>query len=97
FNAWREMVLRSRELEHALGDGCKGVEKNEKETVVIQRRAIRLARNVSAGERLKEGDLIFLRPCPEDGFHPYEINKVINRTLRHPLKSGQHLKWNDID
>ena len=38
---WSEMVLATRELELALGDGIKRVEKNELETVVIQRQALR--------------------------------------------------------
>src|SRR5262249_53339138 len=41
---WREMVDRTRELEAALGTGVKRVEENERETVVLQRRSIRLGR-----------------------------------------------------
>jgi N-acetylneuraminate synthase len=40
------MVDRTRELEYALGDGNKVVEPNEKETVVIQRRCLRAARDL---------------------------------------------------
>ena len=39
--SWKEMVLRTRELERALGNDDKLIMENEKETVVLQRRAIR--------------------------------------------------------
>ena len=41
-DTWKEMVLRARELELSLGNAVKKVEKNETETVIIQRRSIRL-------------------------------------------------------
>ncbi len=42
--SWKEMVLRTRELERALGNDDKLIMENEKETVVLQRRAIRAKR-----------------------------------------------------
>ncbi len=48
---WREMVLRARELEAALGDGIKRIEANEREAAVVQRRCLRLARDLPAGDR----------------------------------------------
>ncbi len=43
---WREMVSRSRELEAALGDGIKRIEANERDAAVVQRRCLRLARDL---------------------------------------------------
>ncbi len=43
------MVDRTRNLELALGDGIKKVEDNESETVVLQRRSIRVIKNVEKG------------------------------------------------
>ena len=94
---WREMVDRSRELEYALGAGCKRVEENERETVILQRRAIRLAHNVGAGAILTEDNLVVLRPCPSDGLSPYELSNVVGKTLRRSIKAGQHLTWTDLD
>ena len=37
---WKEMILRSRELERSLGSKTKKIELNEKDTVVVQRRSI---------------------------------------------------------
>ena len=46
---WREMVDRTRELEYALGSAEKNVCGNEQETVVVQRRCLRAARDLAAG------------------------------------------------
>lgn len=93
---WREMVDRSRELEAALGSGLKRVEENERETVVLQRRAIRLARDVAAGRPLGEQDLEVLRPCPPDGLEPYHLPAVVGKSLRRDMKAGEHIRWLDL-
>jgi sialic acid synthase SpsE len=94
--SWREMVNRTRELENALGSGVKTVEGNELETVVLQRRAIRLARNVSAGEKLTRDALVVLRPCPGDAIPPYSLPKVLGRCVSRDMSSGEHVRWQDL-
>jgi sialic acid synthase SpsE len=94
---WQDMVERTRELEAALGRGLKKVEDNELETVVLQRRAIRLTRNLPAGHVLTRDDLALLRPCPPDAFQPYEINLVLDRALRFAKIAGQHLTASDLE
>lgn len=96
-NTWKEMVDRTRELELALGSGVKAIEENEKQTVVLQRRAIRVARNICAGETLAFDDVEFLRPCPIDGLPPYRVDEVMGRILRREKVKGEHLSWNDFD
>ncbi len=91
--SWKEMVDRSRELEFAMGDGVKVVEDNEKETVCLQRRSIRLKKDISSGTTLSREDLEVLRPCPEGALPPYELNKVLGKTLKTDLKQGDHLTW----
>lgn len=94
---WREMVDRTRELENSLGSGCKQVEPNESETAVLQRRSIRLKADLPEGAALTRECLIVLRPCPADALPPYELKNVIGKRLRRALKSGTHLRWNDIE
>jgi sialic acid synthase SpsE len=94
---WREMVDRTRELENALGTGVKKVEDNERETVVVQRRSIRLARDMIEGEVIQKIDLEFLRPCPLDGLPPYRMIEVLGKKLRHAKTGGEHLRISDID
>lgn len=96
-STWKEMVDRVRELEYSLGTGCKKVEGNERETVVLQRRAIRLVRGVAEGDHLAASDLTVLRPCPIDALPPFELDKVIGRRVRRAMKTGQHLRWNDLE
>jgi len=93
---WQEMVVRTRELELSLGNGVKQVEENEKETVVVQRRALRLKQDLSAATVLQMEHLIPLRPCPSDGLAPYLLRKLVGRELRHDMKSGVHLTWSDL-
>src|SRR5450759_4711486 len=45
---WAEMVENTRRLERALGSADKVVEANEKQTVVLQRRCLRAAREIKA-------------------------------------------------
>ena len=94
---WREMVDRSGELEQAIGTGIKTIEDNEKGTLCVQRRAIRLKRDMKQGETILREDVVVLRPCPEDGLPPYEIENIIGKILMADLLKGEHLSWNKID
>lgn len=95
--SWRDMVDRTRELENALGNGIKKVEANEAETVVLQRRSIRLAVDLPAGAKLARDQLSILRPCPVDALPPYRLPEVVGRRLRRPVKAGDYLQWNDLE
>ena len=97
YASWRDMVDRTRELENALGSGIKRVEDNEKDTVVIQRRAIRAATNLTAGTILKPEHMEVLRPCPDDGLPPYYMNELIGKRVRYLINAGEHLRWLNIE
>ena len=94
--SWRDMVDRTHELENALGVGIKQVEDNEKETVILQRRAIRTIMSLEAGSILTRDHLTVLRPCPSDGFPPYEMNKLIGKRITRNIGVGEHLRWTDL-
>ena len=95
--AWREMVDRTRELESALGAGVKQVEENERETVVLQRRAVCAAENLAAGTTLSRERLKVLRPCPLDGIPPYCMDDIIGKKVRRDISVGEHLRWIDLE
>jgi N-acetylneuraminate synthase len=95
-SSWREMVERTRELEYAMGENLKKVENNEKETVVIQRRALRASRDLQTNESIKSNDVFPLRPCPKDAVQPYELPDILNRKLSKPVRRGDIIKWNDL-
>jgi N-acetylneuraminate synthase len=94
--SWKEMVICTRELEHALGSGIKKVEDNEKETSVLQRRAIRLRKNLSKGDIINRSMVEFLRPCPDGALPPHFINKIIGKTINSTVKKGECLYWTDL-
>lgn len=96
-SSWRDMVLRTRELEAALGAGIKKVEDNELTTVVLQRRAVRAARMIEAGRVISSADLCVLRPCPLDAVLPFETERLIGKTLRFSKNAGDYFTWNDCE
>jgi N-acetylneuraminate synthase len=93
---WREMVDRTRELEAALGDGVKRVEDNERETVVLQRRALRARRAIEKGETITDGDIIPLRPCPPGAATPAERAAVVGKTVVRPIADGDAITWSSL-
>jgi N-acetylneuraminate synthase len=96
-DTWRAMVDATRELEFALGDGIKRIEDNEKETVVIQRRALRANDDLVAGTVLEPEHLVGLRPCPKNAVPPKDLARVIGRVLKANLKKGEELTWTLLD
>ena len=93
---WRAMVEDTRLLEAALGTGMKGVEDNEKVTSVLQRRCVRAARPLTAGQVLTRTDLEVLRPAPADAVPAHEVGLVAGRILDRDLDLGEHLRWEDL-
>ena len=96
FSAWKDMVDRTRELENSLGLEIKKVEDNEKETVVLQRRSIRVKKDLIVGDIISENNLEFLRPCPKDALPPYELEKILNKGMAISIKSGDCIKWKNV-
>lgn len=95
--SWRTMIERSRELEAALGDGMKRVEANERDTVVIQRRALRLTRTMKRGELLTADCLEALRPAPSGAFEPFKKHLLIGQRLVTDKTAGDALFAQDVE
>jgi len=93
---WADMVENTRRLERALGSADKFVAANEQETVVLQRRCLRAASDLSAGTLLTRDMIDVLRPAPRDAIMPYDLEKVVGKHLLVDLKHGQELKWEHI-
>jgi N-acetylneuraminate synthase len=94
---WREMVDRTRELERALGDTQKYVSGNEQETVVVQRRCLRAARDLKPGTVLCREHVKALRPAPHDAVFPYDIERVLNRKVRQFVGQDEHFTWTKLE
>lgn len=94
---WKEMMDRSRELEAALGNGLKKIEENEKETMIVQRRCLRLTKELKEGHQISENDLESLRPAPPGSLEPYRKNGVIGKVLKVNKKKGDFLSLIDVE
>jgi sialic acid synthase SpsE len=95
-DSWREMVQRTRELESALGSSDKRVADNELETVVVQRRCLRAAHDISAGTTLAREDIEPLRPAPAGSIPPYELDQVVGTTALVDIPAGEMLTWRTL-
>ena len=90
---WYEMVERTRELEMALGSTVKCVNENEKETVIVQRRCLRAARDINKGERITRDMIDVLRPATPGAILPGDIKSVINTKALIDIPTGKELRW----
>ena len=93
---WRDMVERTRELELALGNGIKRVEENEKDTVIVQRRCIRLKHDLKSNSKITENDIEFLRPAPSDSYFPYQKDSLLGKILNKDKQKGDYISRSDI-
>ena len=91
--SWREMVDRSLELTDALGGYEKFVTANESETVVIQRRSLRAARDIRKGCTLTRLDLVVLRPCTSSGLLPSKLHSIIGMSANRDIVAGEEVTW----
>lgn len=93
---WREMVDRTREMERALGSADKFVADNEHDTVVIQRRCIRAARDIQVGETITRDMLDVLRPATPGAILPPYIQQVVGCKAITNLPAGKEIRWIDV-
>jgi len=90
---WADMVTAIRQLERAMGSGDKVVADNEQETVVIQRRCLRAARDIKPGEIMTREMIDVLRPAAVGAIMPYDIQNVIGLKALARISAGQELRW----
>lgn len=93
---WAHMVTETRQLERALGLPDKFVAANEVDTVVVQRRCLRAARDIQAGEIITREMIDVLRPATPGAILPPYIPDVIGTKALHAIPSGKELRWTDL-
>ncbi|MEN4043150.1 MAG: N-acetylneuraminate synthase family protein [Anaerolineaceae bacterium] len=91
--AFAEMVENTRRLERALGSTDKFVAENEQQTVIVQRRCLRAARDIQPGEELTRDMIDILRPATPGAILPFEIDAVIGARAINHISFGQELRW----
>lgn len=79
-----KMVQRIREVEKALGDGLKKVERSERDTRIIQRRSIFTVKPIQKGERFTSENIKCLRPFI--GLPASELSMVLKKRAKKDLK-----------
>jgi N-acetylneuraminate synthase len=94
---WAEMVAEVRLLERTLGNGVKKLAENEKETYIIQRRCLRAARDVKAGEVFTKEMLEILRPATPGAMMAWDIESVIGKKAKTDLPFGKDIRETDLE
>jgi len=94
--AWADMVQQVRTFERALGSPDKFVTGNEQETYVLQRRCLRAARAIQAGETLTTDMLEALRPNTPGTIQPWELDQLVGKKALINLAYGQELRWENV-
>lgn len=89
---WREMVDVSNQVLRSMGDGAKKIEENEKQSIIVQRRALRATKYLRKGHVVTREDLESLRPCPSDAYLPFEAEMIIGSTLEEAVKQGDYFR-----
>jgi N-acetylneuraminate synthase len=90
------MVERTRELERALGSPVKRVAENEKETVILQRRCLRAARDIKIDDVITREMIDVLRPATPGAIPPKEIEAVVGTKAAANIPAGEALFWTKL-
>jgi N-acetylneuraminate synthase len=93
---WAHMVEETRQLERALGSADKFIAGNEQETKIVQRRCLRAARDIRAGEVLTRDMIDVLRPATPGAIKPHELPGVLGTRANNSIERGKELRWLDL-
>lgn len=94
---WARMVEETRLLERALGSADKFIAENEQDTQVVQRRCLRAARVIKAGEVFDREMIDVLRPATPGAIKPDQITNVIGTKALRDMPLGKEIRWTDLD
>ncbi|MBG7610046.1 MAG: N-acetylneuraminate synthase family protein [Anaerolineae bacterium] len=93
---WAGMVLQVRVLERSLGSCDKFVAPNEQETYVVQRRCLRAACEIQAGEIIVAEMIEALRPAAVGAIMPWELKDLVGKKALINMPYGMDLRWENI-
>lgn len=94
--SWAEMVHQVRTLERSLGSYDKFVTGSEKETYSLQRRCLRAARDIKAGEIFTEELVEPLRPAAEGALMAWDLDKLVGKKALIDMPYGMDIRWENI-
>ena len=87
----RKLVRDLRRTRVALGDGTKTMYPSESAPIVKMGKKLVAARSLPAGHVLRNDDIAM--KSPGDGLPPYELDRLVGRTLRHPVAEDMTLTF----
>ncbi|WP_029214904.1 N-acetylneuraminate synthase family protein [Kallotenue papyrolyticum] len=90
----RRMVRDLRRIRLALGDGVKRVYPSEESAMFKMGKSLVAARDLPRGHRLTWQDIAIKSPA--QGLPPFEIDRIIGKTLRHALAADEPILFEDI-
>jgi len=93
---WAKMVEEVRLLERAMGSPDKFIVSNEVQTAIVQRRCLRAARDIKAGEVFTRDMIDVLRPATPGAIKPDQIQDVIGTKALVDMSLGKELRWTDL-
>ena len=93
---FKEMVDSIRFLEEALGSSHKDLYREEKETIILQRRCLRATQDISEGTSVTEGMISVLRPLAENSLSPKLKESILGKKTKKSLKKGDAFTWDNI-
>jgi N-acetylneuraminate synthase len=93
---WARMVEETRLLERSLGSSDKFIADNEVQTAIVQRRCLRAARDIKAGETITRDMIDVLRPATPGAIKPDQIPEVLGTRALTDLPAGKELRWLDL-
>ena len=96
-DTWADMVDQVRIVERSLGSSRKFITDNEKDTYIVQRRCLRAAREIKAGEIFTRDLIEVLRPATPGALMVWDLDDVIGKKARTDLPFGKDLRWVDLE
>lgn len=88
---FKKMVRDLRRVKVAMGDGIKRVYETEINPIVKMGKKLVAARDLPAGHAIRREDIAI--KSPGDGLPPYEMDKVIGRVTRFPLRADEDIAF----
>ncbi len=91
----KNMIEAIRHVEMALGDGKKETTICEKNNIVIARKSVVAARDITAGRKITEQDVCIKKPG--FGIKPKDIDKIPGRRARKHIMRDEVITWDKIE
>ena len=92
---FKKMVRDLRRVRVAMGDGVKKVYESEVSPMIKMGKKLVAARDLPPGTSLRQEDLAL--KSPGDGVPPYEIDKIIGRVTRYPLRADDDITFEALN